>query len=241
MSDPALRPVRVDFAPIRAVCIDLDGTLLDTIPDLAAAANRMLVDVGLVPLDAAQVGRFVGKGAEVLIARSLAAAGRPEAAGSPFYALARDRFFDNYRALNGLASVVYEGVPEGLASLRGQGLALACVTNKPVEFVGPLFERFDLARHFDFTIGGDSLPVRKPHPGPFLEACRRWSLAPSQVLAVGDSANDALAARAAGLPVLLVPYGYNEGEPVASVDADGIVSSLSELARLLQGRHVRLR
>jgi len=223
-----------------AVCIDLDGTLLDTIPDLAAAANAMLTDLQVAPLPVERIREFVGKGAEVLIQRTLEAAGARNAGGtpvpgSPGYEAARARFYENYRLRNGAQAVLYPGVLEGLEGLRALGLKMACVTNKPMEFVPPLLKRFAVERYFDFSIGGDTLPFKKPHPGQLLEACRRWSLHPAQVMAVGDSLNDAQAARAAGMPVFLVPYGYNEGRSVYGADVDGIVSSLSELPSLIQG------
>ena len=236
----------------RAVCIDLDGTLLDTIPDLAAAANRMLKDLSLATLPEERIRQFVGKGVEVLIQRTLAAAGvaaaphdesegarAAAASGTAQSDAARTHFFDNYRRLNGSRSALYPGVAAGLRGLRDMGLRLACVTNKPAEFVDPLLRRFGIEGFFDFVIGGDTLPFKKPHPGQLLEACRRWALEPAQVLAVGDSLNDAEAARAAGMPVLLVPYGYNEGHSVHGADVDGIVSSLSELPSLLQGPNAR--
>jgi phosphoglycolate phosphatase len=220
---------------VDAACIDLDGTLLDTIPDLAAAANAMLGDLDLAPLPQEDIRRFVGKGAEVLIQRTLAAAGAPSLPEDPRYEAARARFYANYRLLNGSAADIYDGVRDGLDGLARLGLKLACVTNKPVEFIAPLLQRFDIEGFFDFAIGGDSLPFKKPHPGQLLEACRRWSLPPARVLAVGDSINDAEAARAAGMLVYLVPYGYNEGRPVEAADVDGIVSSLSELPGLIRG------
>ena len=219
---------------VDAVCIDLDGTLLDTIPDLAAAANAMLRDLDVTPLPQETIRQFVGKGAEVLIQRTLDAAGVPARPGEPGYETARGRFYANYRRLNGSAAAIFDGVRDGLDGLAGLGLRLACVTNKPVEFIEPLLQRFDIGRYFDFAIGGDSLPFKKPHPGQLLEACRRWDLPPARVLAVGDSINDAQAARAAGMPVYLVPYGYNEGRSVESADVDGIVASLSELPGLVR-------
>ena len=220
---------------VEAVCIDLDGTLLDTIPDLAEAANAMLRDLDVAPLPLESIRRFVGKGAEVLIQRTLDAAGVAAPPGDHGYETARSRFFANYRRLNGSAAAIYDGVRDGLDGLAALDLKLACVTNKPFEFIAPLLQRFDIERYFDFAIGGDSLPFKKPHPGQLIEACRRWSLPPSRVLAVGDSINDAEAARAAGMPVYLVPYGYNEGRSVESADVDGIVASLSELPSLIQG------
>lgn len=225
---------------IRAVCIDLDGTLLDTIPDLADAANRMLADLALAPLPEDRIRRFVGKGAEVLIQRTLEAAGIDAPPDGPVHGAARAHFYANYRRCNGSRAEVYEGVMQGLRDLREMGLKLACVTNKPGEFVGPLLQRFGIEGFFDFAIGGDTLPFKKPHPGQLLESCRRWALEPSQVLAVGDSVNDAQAARAAGMRVYLVPYGYNEGRSVRDADVDGIVSSLSELPSLIQGQNARL-
>jgi phosphoglycolate phosphatase len=226
---------------VDAVCIDLDGTLLDTIPDLAAATNAMLADLGCPALPLESVRRFVGKGAEVLIARSLEAAGLGAAPGDPVFDEARTFFYRNYTHLNGSAAEVYEGVREGLEGLRGLGLRMACVTNKPSEFVAPLLQRFRIDHYFDFAIGGDTLPFKKPHPGQLLEACRRWELEPAQVVAVGDSNNDAQAARAAGMRVFLVPYGYNEGRGLDAENVDGIVGSIAELPRLIQGLNARAR
>ena len=224
---------------VDAVCIDLDGTLLDTIPDIAAAANAMLADQGIAPLPVDRIRTFVGKGAEVLIERTLAAAGVAAVPGEAGYDDPRSRFYLHYRQLNGSHAVLYDGVVDGLVGLTGLGLRLACVTNKPAEFVAPLLQRFSLERYFDFVIGGDTLPFKKPHPGQLLEACRRWALPPAHVLAVGDSINDAQAARAAGMRVYLVPYGYNEGAAVEAMDVDGIVGSISELTSLIQGPNAR--
>ncbi len=225
---------------IRAVCIDLDGTLLDTIPDLAAAANRMLAALDVSPLPEERIREFVGKGAEVLIRSTLDAAGAGAVPGDDRHEKARAHFYDSYRHLNGTCATLYPVVTEGLDGLRAMGLKLACVTNKPAEFIAPLLQRFRLGDYFEFAIGGDTLPYRKPHPGQLLEACRRWSLAPADVLAVGDSLNDAQAARAAGMPVYLVPYGYHEGLSVQGADVDGIVSSLSELPSLIQSLNARV-
>ncbi|MDZ4057148.1 MAG: HAD-IA family hydrolase, partial [Polynucleobacter sp.] len=117
--------------------------------------------------------------------------------------------------------------------LQALGLRLACVTNKPLALAKPLLEKTGLLPYFEIVYGGDCLPVKKPDPGPFLQVCADFQLPASQVVAIGDSSNDAQAARAAGCRVLAVPYGYNHGQPIHEVDSDGIVSSLLDAAQLL--------
>jgi phosphoglycolate phosphatase len=216
----------------RAVLIDLDGTLLDTVPDLAAAVNAMRTDFGHPPLPHATVAAYVGKGADVLIHRALTDAldGRAEAA---VHARARDAFFAHYRRLNGAAARVYDGVPAALDALRERGLRLACVTNKPREFTLALLDRVGLAARFDAIVAGDDTLERKPHPAPLLAACARLGVEPGAAVMVGDSENDLAAARAAGCAVVLVEGGYNEGRPVAGLNADAIVAALAEAARLI--------
>jgi phosphoglycolate phosphatase len=219
-----------------AVLIDLDGTLIDTAPDLAEAANRMRADFGLPALPAARVAQYVGKGADVLVHRSLTDRMDGQAAPEQF-ALARAAFMRHYHAVNGEASVVFEGAPQALTRLRERGWHLACVTNKPREFTMPLLQKADLAELFDAVVCGDEVQHRKPHPQILLEACSRLGVAPGQAVMIGDSVNDALAARAAGMRVVLVESGYNEGEPVSSLAAepgvDAIVPRLIDAARWL--------
>ena len=223
------------LAPVRALCFDLDGTLLDTIPDLAAAANAMLTDQGHAPRPLAEVATYVGKGAE----RMLAAAGVPASIGTPAFDAVRERFHANYHRVNGQAARLYPGVLEGLQKLQARGLPMAVVTNKPFAYIEPLLVQFGLAPFFAFSIGGDSLPVRKPDPGQLLEACRRLALTPADVLMVGDSLNDTQAARAAGMPVVILPYGYNEGRPLESVDADAVIQTIDQLADWLAAAGVK--
>ena len=215
----------------RAVLLDLDGTLMDTAPDLAEAVNRMRADLGLPWLPASRVAQFVGKGADVLVHRSLT--DRIDGQVEPErFVPARAAFARHYHAVNGQASVVFEGVPQALERLRARRWRLACVTNKPREFTVPLLERSQLARYMDAVVCGDEVGRGKPHPDIVLEACRRLAVAPARAVMVGDSVNDARAARAAGVRVLLVQTGYNEGEPLSSLSGepgvDAIVPGLSE-------------
>lgn len=228
------------LSQLHGVLIDLDGTLMDTAPDLAAAANRMRADFGLPPLPLDRIAAFVGKGAEVLVHRALTddLDGRAE---PEVFARGRASFYAHYTVENGLQAIVFDRVPQALAQLRGRGLKVACVTNKPKEFTIPLLAKMDLARHFDAVVAGDEVAEKKPHPALLLEACRRLQLKPTEVMLIGDSVNDAQAAGAAGCRCMLVETGYNEGEGVAglagSPGLDAIVATLAEAVRWILQRH----
>lgn len=217
----------------RAVLIDLDGTLLDTIDDLAAAANAMLVELGVGARPVADVRRFVGKGAESLVQRALTGSLDAPIDASRL-AQALPVFRRHYARENGVSARCYPGVVAGLTAMRAMGLELACVTNKPIAFTLPLLERTGLARWFDIVIGGDSLPRKKPDPAQLLHVCDGFGIAASEAVMIGDSMNDALAARAAGMPVFVLPYGYNEGRDVAELDADAVIESLEHAATLIE-------
>ena len=218
---------------IRAVIIDLDGTMLDTAPDFQVAINRMRADMSLGPLDIDTIKEFVGKGSENLIRRVLAV-DFDDAQVERHFDAALQSYQRHYLAINGDFATVYPLVREGLDRMHQQHLRLACVTNKPIAFTLPLLEKVGLRNYFEVIYGGDSLPTKKPDPGPFMQVCRDFDLAPSHVVAIGDSSNDAKAARAAGCRVLCVPYGYNHGESVQMIDSDGIVETLLDAAHRIQ-------
>ena len=218
----------------QAVLLDLDGTLLDTLPDLAASANEVRATLGMPLLDQALIRTFVGKGADNLIKRTLAASlDAPQPEGDLFNR-AKAVFFEHYRATNGDRAVIYPGVIEGLKELSALGIPMAVVTNKPYDFSVPLLERTDLMQFMQHVIGGDTCVKRKPDPEPILHACDLLSSVPAATLTIGDSINDALAAKAAGCGVIVVPYGYNEGKPVTELPVDGIVESVLEAVSWLQ-------
>ena len=223
-------------AAIRAAIIDLDGTMLDTVPDFELALNGMRAEFDLAPITQDLIHPMVGKGSERLIRDVLALdydAGHIDAVFDDAMAA----YQRHYLAINGERSRLYDGVVEGLQAMRGLGLRLACVTNKPIAFATPLLAQKGLAPFFELVYGGDSLPRKKPDPLPLLQVCRDFDLAPAQVLAIGDSSNDAEAARAASCFVLTVPYGYNHGRPVQSIDSDGIVNSLLDAAELVRAHN----
>jgi len=218
--------------PARAVLIDLDGTLLDTVPDIAAAVNAMCAELGQPGLPSATVAAYIGKGADVLVHRVLTGAldGRADA---DRFARAKESFYRHYRRCNGHAALVFPGVPAALADLQARGFRLACVTNKPREFTLDLLARVGLAEYFEVVISGDDTVEKKPHAAPVLAACERLAVPPAESVMIGDSENDLLSARAAGCRAILVEGGYNEGAAVAELPADAIVETLPEAVRLL--------
>ena len=220
---------RPRLPPLRAAIVDLDGTMVDTLGDFAEALNRMLDDLRLPAIERLTIERLVGKGSEHLVRSVLSHVG----AAPQLYPAAWDAYQRHYLNVNGMHSEVYPGVVEGLTWLSARGLRLACLTNKPTNFAVPLLSAKGLEGFFSVVFGGDAFERKKPNPLPLLKTCEALASQPAQTLMIGDSSNDAAAARAAGCPVLLVTYGYNHGEPARSVDADGFVDSLAELRELL--------
>ncbi len=211
------------------ILFDLDGTLVHTIPDLADAANAMRQDMGLTPLPQSLIATFVGKGVEQLVIRTLSHDGQAPSVDQVMRGLAR--YQDHYRAFNGRHSQLFPGVVAGLEAFRSQGARLAVVTNKGSDFTAPLLRHMGLDGYFDAIVCGDTCERKKPDPLPLFHACDLLGIQPAQALFIGDSINDALAAQAAGIQVLALPYGYNEGQPVQSLPVDAIVSSLVEAAQ----------
>lgn len=219
---------------MRACIIDLDGTLVDTLGDFEVALNGMLRELGRTAVSRSQIERWVGKGSEHLIKTVLAhtapsAEGGDESGIEPLMPAAWQHYQETYLRINGQHSDVFPGVEEGLLALKERGFSLACLTNKPLSFAVPLLKAKGLSSYFSHVFGGDSFTRKKPDPLPLLETCKALGTDPSVTLMIGDSANDAQAARAAGCPVLLTTYGYNHGEPVRAVDADGFVDSLADI------------
>jgi phosphoglycolate phosphatase len=215
---------------VASVTLDLDGTLLDTAPDLAAAASAMLAELSLPGRSENEVRDFVGRGIPHLVDRCI---GAERAADPVLLDRATLSFRRHYALTNGRKARPYPGVIEGLTAFQALGLPMAVVTNKAAAFTGPLMAACGLGGYFRFFLSGDSLPEKKPHPLPLLHACDRLGTRPAQNLHIGDSRHDAGCARAAGCPVFIVSYGYNEGEDVRKLDSDAIVASLKTAATLI--------
>lgn len=231
----------------RAAIVDLDGTMVDTLGDFGVALNRTLADLDLPPVTRALVERTVGKGSEHLIRSVLAhqmalleAKGYGQACPAwtvdSLYERAWMRYQHHYLGINGDFSEVYPGVAEGLQGLREAGLALACLTNKPLAFARDLLAAKGLASHFSQVFGGDSFERKKPDPLPLLKTCEALGMAAHETLMVGDSSNDAQAGHAAGCGVVLVTYGYNHGEPIRQTPALAWVDALTDIPAALAER-----
>ena len=212
---------------LRAAIVDLDGTMIDTLGDFVVVLNRVLSELALAPIDRGFIEHTVGKGSEHLIRSTLQQVGADARLYDRAWALYQQRYLE----VNGEYAYVYPGVVEGLTALKARGLKLACLTNKPTAFALALLRLKGLDGFFSAVFGGDAFERKKPDPLPLLKTCEALGSAPAQTLMVGDSSNDARAARAAGCPVVLVSYGYNHGEPVGAVDADGVIDRLDQLAR----------
>lgn len=215
--------------------IDLDGTMVDTIGDFSEAVAAMLRDLELPSIDASRIENMVGKGTEHLLLSVLthviSANGHADAQqrADALMSQALRSYHQHYERINGQFSRVFPGVIEGLELLRSKGLKLACLTNKPTAFAVELLDAKGMRGYFSCVFGGDAFERKKPDPMPLLKTCEALGTRPGNTLMVGDSSNDARAAHAAGCKVVLVTYGYNHGEPIRGVKADGFVDSLTEL------------
>ena len=210
----------------KACILDLDGTLVDTLGDFVAVLGLTLADLGLPAVDRDFVERTIGRGGENLVKKTLAHVGAKPGLFEHAWAL----YQDHYAAVNGAHAAVYEGVVEGLEALKAQGLPLAVLTNKPAAPAAELLRRKGLDGYFTHVFGGDDFPRKKPDPLPLLKTCEALGTPPSATWMVGDSRNDAEAARAAGCPLVLVTYGYNHGEDILAVPALQHVGRLDEIS-----------
>jgi len=211
------------------IVFDLDGTLIDSAADLAAAINRMLADFGCEPLGTAEVRRMIGDGVAMLVARALAAR-RCEQTDA---ALAAAVFMRHYESDATSLTTAFPGVPEALQALRAAGLPLAVCTNKPERITAGILEELGLAGYFSRVIGGDSLPFRKPDPRVLSTLVEAFAAAPQNSLLVGDSEVDAATAAAAGVPFVLMKHGYRRG-PAEEIQCIAALESFAELPPLVR-------
>jgi phosphoglycolate phosphatase len=225
--------VRAHFPlSISAILIDLDGTLLHTAPELVASANHMLRDLGRPAVSQDLLTSYIGNGVSWLVKRALTGDMHAEPDAN-LYEQALPIFEQHYNELL-LQSKPFGGVIAGLDAMQAAGFRLGCITNKVKRYTEPLLEGLGLAQYFEIVLSGDSLPEKKPHPLPLLHAAKFFGVPVEQVLLIGDSLNDSVAARAAGCPIVCVPYGYNHGEPVDKLDLDAVIDTLPDVIKLIQ-------
>lgn len=217
---------------VQAVVVDLDGTMLHTAPQLSEAANRMLRDMDYAPVSQELLASYIGNGISWLVKRALTGDmhATPDAA---LYDHALPIFEKHYTDLL-LESKTFDGVIAGLDAMKAAGYRLGCITNKVERYTLPLLQGVGLAKYFEIVLAGDTLPEKKPHPMPLLHAAKFFAIPIEQLLLIGDSLSDTLAARAAGCPVFCVPYGYNHGEPVKTLDQDAVIADLTAALPLMK-------
>nr|WP_284060473.1 phosphoglycolate phosphatase [Pseudomonas sp. NW5] len=212
----------------RLVMFDLDGTLVDSVPDLAAAVDHMLLALGRAPAGCERVKLWVGNGAQVLVRRALAGSLAHEGVDAALAEQALALFMDAYAGSHALTRV-YPGVTETLERLRAEGVALALITNKPSRFLLELLAEQGLDGYFQWLVGGDTLAQQKPDPTALHWVMDKAGVAAGEALFVGDSRNDVRAAQAAGVTCVALSYGYNHGEPIARENPARVIDDLREL------------
>lgn len=212
----------------RMILIDLDGTLVDSVPDLAYCVDELMVRLERPPHGEAAVRNWVGNGVERLVRRALTGTLDGEPSDADF-----DRaypiFLELYAENTSKRSVLYPGVREGLDYLLTNGYPLGCVTNKAAQFTLPLLRDLGVLDAFGLVVSGDTLPEKKPHPAPLLHAATHFGVAPAEALMIGDSVSDVKAARAAGFRIICMSYGYNHGQDIRTAQPDAVIDSMAEL------------
>ncbi|WP_206045429.1 phosphoglycolate phosphatase [Oceanicoccus sagamiensis] len=217
----------------QAVLFDLDGTLVDSVPDLACAVDTAFTGLGFAAPGEDRVRGWVGNGALTLIERALADLLATDTVDPQLLQQAHQQFLFHYAVVNGKASRLYPGVADTLEHLQQQNIPMAVVTNKPIEFVPGLLSGLGIGQYFNVLVGGECTHEKKPSPQPLFYACRLLQVEPSMCLMVGDSKHDIKAAKAAGMSVVAVDYGYNHGEAIALSEPDLIVDCFSAVLSLI--------
>lgn len=210
----------------KLIIFDLDGTLIDSVPDLCAAVDATLLRLGLPPAGETRVRNWVGNGAEKLIKRALSHAGICEASSQNS---ALQYFLEYYDRHCAVKTNLYPGVESTLKMLTQHSITMAIVTNKPKRFIAPILKHLAIEPYFQYTVGGDDLPHKKPHPLPLIHCMQTLDYRSEETWMVGDSINDILAARAADIPVVAVSYGYNHGRPIEAEGSDEVIANFAHL------------
>ncbi|KRT54167.1 phosphoglycolate phosphatase [endosymbiont of Ridgeia piscesae] len=217
----------------KMVLIDVDGTLVDSVPDLAWCVDEMMRQLGHPVWGEGRVRDWVGNGVERLVRRALIGQLDDEPSDEAFEK-AYPIFLELYAENTSKRSALYPGVREGLDYLKAKGYKLGCVTNKAAQFTLPLLKDLGIHDDFEIIISGDTLPKKKPDPMPLLHGAKYFGIDPAEAMMIGDSKSDVKAARAAGFQIICMSYGYNHGEDIRNYDPDAVVDSMAEVKDLLE-------
>ncbi|MDB2590077.1 phosphoglycolate phosphatase [Candidatus Thioglobus sp.] len=219
------------FSP-KLIMIDVDGTLVDSVPDLAYCVDETMKAMGKKPWGEAQVRHWVGNGVPKLVERSLTGEleGTPDQAE---YDQAYPIFLELYSHNTSVRSCLYDGVKEGLDYLKAQGYTLGCVTNKAEQFTLPILKDLGIFDYFGIVVSGDTLSKKKPDPLPLLHSAEFFGIDPQHSLMLGDSVSDVKASRAAGFEIICMSYGYNHGNDIRDTNPDLVIDSMAELKEYL--------
>ena len=223
---------RAEIARPDMILIDVDGTLVDSVPDLAYCVDEMMQRMGRPVHGEARVRDWVGNGVERLVRRALLGQLEGEPSGEDFeraYPLFLELYADN----TAKRSRLYPGVREGIQALKAAGFRLGCVTNKAARFTEPLLRDLGVRDAFEIVISGDTLPQKKPDPAPLLHAAEFFGVEPARALMIGDSVSDVKAARAAGFQIVCMSYGYNHGEDIRDCGPDAVIDDMTQLLPLI--------
>jgi phosphoglycolate phosphatase len=222
------------FLNKNTLLFDLDGTLVDSVPDLAFSVNQTLIELGLTPFDQDIIRGWVGNGANVLIQRALSgSADISKALDSTLLKQALEIFYQSYQRHNCIETCLYSDVLETLTELKNRGYRLVIITNKPERFISPIIDGLALNGLFELIIGGDTLNKRKPDPLPLEHACQQLSVDTNQCVMIGDSKNDILAAKAAKIQSIALTYGYNYGEDISKYQPEVVLDNFADLLQIL--------
>ena len=222
-----------DLNNVKVILFDLDGTLIDSVPQLYLAVQAALKSNQLSAVSIEQVRNWIGNGADVLLKRAICQQYHFTDIDEVLFQQVKSQFDHYYQMGIDSDYSLYPAVKETLSVLAQAGYSMAVVTNKPDQFVQPLLQSAGIAEFFTYTLGGGCLPVKKPDPLPLHYLCEQFNVQPAQTLMVGDSKNDIQAARAAGIPVVGLSYGYNHGEPIENSAPDWVLHRFDELVSLL--------
>ena len=222
----------IKFNAKELILFDLDGTLIDSAPDLALAVNHTLKILNLCAFDESVIRSWVGNGAQTLVKRALSGKSEIDAnIDEALFAKALDVFLNFYKDNLCVKTITYPNVVSTIAALKTRGYRLVIVTNKPYDFIEPILKGLNLDGVFELSLGGDSLSSRKPDPQPLLYACEKLNVSVEKTIMIGDSKNDILAAKAAGMDSIGVSYGYNYGEDIGIYEPDAVVDDFGDILK----------